>query len=68
MSAFTAIITPPEVAILATGATEPRPVVRNGEVVVRRMMTATLSADHRAVDGAMAGEFLADLKRELSTL
>lgn len=68
VSAFAAIITPPQVAILATGATEPRPVVRNGEVVVRRMMTATLSADHRAVDGAMAGQFLADLKRELLIL
>ena len=50
VSSFTAIITPPQVAILATGATEERAVVRDGQVVVRRIMSATLSSDPRAVD------------------
>src|SRR5918994_290015 len=49
---FTAIVTPPQVAILAVGRGYERPVVRDGAVVVRRIMQATLSADHRAVDGA----------------
>jgi pyruvate dehydrogenase E2 component (dihydrolipoamide acetyltransferase) len=45
--------------------TEPRPVVRDGEIVVRRLMTATLSSDHRAVDGAGAARLLADLQARL---
>ena len=45
VTSFTAIITPPQVAILATGATEPRAVVRDGQVVIRRIMSATLSLD-----------------------
>jgi pyruvate dehydrogenase E2 component (dihydrolipoamide acetyltransferase) len=67
VTSFIAIVTPPQVAILATGATEPRPVVREGEVVVRRIMSATLSADHRAVDGAGAARLLADLQERLSS-
>ena len=63
VSAFTAIITPPQVAILATAKTVERPVVRDGQVVVRRVMTATLSADHRVVDGAGAAGFLGTFKR-----
>jgi pyruvate dehydrogenase E2 component (dihydrolipoamide acetyltransferase) len=63
VSGFAAIINPPQVGILATAATEPRAVVRNGEIVVRRLLTATLSADHRAVDGAGAARFLGTLKR-----
>src|SRR5688572_6885311 len=59
---FSAIINPPQVAILAVGAAEPRAVVRNGQVVARTMMSLTLSADHRAVDGATAAEFLRTLK------
>ena len=62
VSQFTAIITPPQVAILATARTVERPVVRDGAVVVRRMMTATLSSDHRAVDGVGAARFLGTLK------
>ena len=62
VSAFAAIITPPQVAILATARTEPRPVVRDGEMVVRRMMAATLSADHRVVDGVEAARFLGTFK------
>jgi pyruvate dehydrogenase E2 component (dihydrolipoamide acetyltransferase) len=59
---FTAIIVPPQVAILATGRTLETPVVVGGEVVVRRIMSATLSADHRAVDGADAARFLSTFK------
>ena len=62
VTAFTAIVTPPQVAILATARTDPRAVVRDGEIVVRRMMTATLSSDHRVVDGAGAARFLGTLK------
>jgi pyruvate dehydrogenase E2 component (dihydrolipoamide acetyltransferase) len=62
VTAFTAIVTPPQVAILATARAEPRPVVRDGEVVVRRMMTATLSSDHRVVDGVGAARFLETFK------
>ncbi len=65
VTAFTAIVTPPQVSILATAATEPRAVVRDGEVVVRRMMTATMSCDHRVVDGASAARFLETLKARL---
>ncbi len=67
VSAFTAIITPPQVAILATAKTEPRAVVRDGQVVVRKIMTATLSSDHRAVDGISAARFLGDLKVRLES-
>ncbi len=66
VTGFTAIITPPQVAILATGATEARAVVRDGQVVIRRMMSATLSSDHRAVDGAGAARLLSDLQQRLS--
>jgi pyruvate dehydrogenase E2 component (dihydrolipoamide acetyltransferase) len=62
---FTAIVTPPQVAILATGRSESRAVVRDGVVVARTMLTATLSADHRAVDGALVAAFLGDLKSRL---
>ncbi|MBA4169528.1 MAG: 2-oxo acid dehydrogenase subunit E2 [Chloroflexi bacterium] len=61
VSSFTAIITPPQVAILATGRVAPRPVVVDGRVEVRSQMTATLSADHRAVDGVLVARFLSDL-------
>jgi pyruvate dehydrogenase E2 component (dihydrolipoamide acetyltransferase) len=62
VSQFTAIVTPPQVAILATASTEPRAVVRNGAVTVRKVMTATLSSDHRAVDGVGAARFLSTLR------
>ena len=65
VTAFTAIITPPQVAILATGRTEPRAVIRDGQIVVRSIMTATLSADHRAVDGATAAAFLGTLSSRM---
>jgi pyruvate dehydrogenase E2 component (dihydrolipoamide acetyltransferase) len=62
VTAFTAIVTPPQVAILATARTLERPVVRDGEIVARRVMTATLSSDHRVVDGVGAAGFLGTLK------
>ncbi|ELB89747.1 pyruvate dehydrogenase complex, E2 component, dihydrolipoamide acetyltransferase [Rhodococcus wratislaviensis IFP 2016] len=59
---FTAIINPPEAAILAVGAASPTPVVRDGEVVVRSIIKLTLPVDHRVVDGAPAAAFLRKLK------
>jgi len=60
---FTAIINPPEAAILAVGAIEARPVVHNENVVVRRRMSVTMSCDHRVIDGAAGAKFLQTLKR-----
>jgi pyruvate dehydrogenase E2 component (dihydrolipoamide acetyltransferase) len=63
---FTAIINPPQTAILAIGATQPEVVVdEGGQVVVRPVMRMTLSADHRVVDGAVAARFLSDLREAL---
>jgi pyruvate dehydrogenase E2 component (dihydrolipoamide acetyltransferase) len=62
VSHFTAVINPPEAAILAVGGTSPEPAVRDGEVVVRNTMRMTLSIDHRAVDGATGAKFLQQLK------
>jgi pyruvate dehydrogenase E2 component (dihydrolipoamide acetyltransferase) len=62
---FTAVLNPPEAAILAVGATLERVVPRDGELVVRPMMTMTLTCDHRAVDGAPAAAFLESLKKLL---
>jgi pyruvate dehydrogenase E2 component (dihydrolipoamide acetyltransferase) len=59
---FTAVLNPPQAAILAVGAIEEKPVVESSELVVRPMMAMTLTCDHRAVDGAKASEFLRELK------
>lgn len=59
---FSAIINPPEVAILAVSAAEKRAVVRGDAIVARTTMTLTISVDHRAVDGATAAEFMRTLK------
>ncbi len=59
---FTAILNPPQAAILAVGATADRPVALGGELVVRPMMTVTATFDHRAVDGAPAADFLRTVK------
>lgn len=59
---FTAIINPPNSAILAVGAAVEKPVVRQGELAVGREMSATLSLDHRVIDGAMAALYLKTLK------
>ncbi|MDX8409232.1 MAG: pyruvate dehydrogenase complex dihydrolipoamide acetyltransferase [Mariprofundales bacterium] len=62
---FAAIVNPPEGAILAVGGSAPRAVVEDGALVVRNVMTLTLSCDHRVVDGAVGASFLAALKQEL---
>ena len=62
---FTAVINPPEGAILAVGAVTPKPVVRDGQVVVRQMMRVTMSCDHRVIDGATGAKFLQVFKRVL---
>ncbi len=59
---FTAVINPPEAAILAVGAALPEPVATDDGVEVRRRMRLTLSIDHRALDGATGASFLAQLK------
>jgi pyruvate dehydrogenase E2 component (dihydrolipoamide acetyltransferase) len=59
---FSAIINPPEVGILAIGNAEKRAVVKGDAIVARTMLTVTLSADHRVVDGATAADFLRTLK------
>ena len=60
---FTAIINPPEAGILAIGGIEPKPVVVNGAVQVRRRMRITMSCDHRVIDGALGAKFLQTLRR-----
>jgi pyruvate dehydrogenase E2 component (dihydrolipoamide acetyltransferase) len=62
---FSAIINPPESAILATGTIVEKPVVRDGEITVGRTMRVTMSCDHRVVDGAVGAEYLRDFKRML---
>ncbi len=62
---FTAIINPPEAAILAVGAVTAKPVVRDGEIVIRQMMRVTLSCDHRLIDGATGAQFLQTFKKIL---
>lgn len=58
VSNFTAIINPPNAAILAVGAAIEKPVVKDGKVVVGNVMSMTMSSDHRIVDGAMAAGYL----------
>ena len=62
---FAAIINPPQWGILAVGAATQRPVVENGSLAVGSVMTVTLSADHRAVDGALAAQWLAAFQRHI---
>jgi pyruvate dehydrogenase E2 component (dihydrolipoamide acetyltransferase) len=62
---FTAVINPPQAAILAVGAAQTQPVIRDGELAVGTTMALTLSIDHRVLDGATAAAFLADLKELL---
>jgi pyruvate dehydrogenase E2 component (dihydrolipoamide acetyltransferase) len=62
---FTAIINPPESAILAVGAIQEKPVVVKGEVVIRSRIRVTLSCDHRVIYGADAAGFLAEMRRTL---
>ena len=62
VTSFSAIINPPQAAILAVAAGQQRPVVRNGELAVATVMSCTLSVDHRAVDGALGAEWIAAFK------
>ena len=59
---FTAVINPPQAAIMAVGAGEERPVVKNGTLGSATMMTVTLSCDHRAIDGALGAQLLQAFK------
>jgi pyruvate dehydrogenase E2 component (dihydrolipoamide acetyltransferase) len=59
---FVAVLNPPQAAILAVGSTEEKPVVVDGEVVVRPRLELTLTCDHRAIDGATGARFLGDVK------
>ena len=62
---FTAIINPPEAAILAVGRVKDTPVAVDGKVEIKAMMSITLSSDHRLIDGAAAGRFLSHLREVL---
>ncbi len=62
---FTAIINPPDACILAVGAIQEKPIVKNGEITIGSMMKLTLSCDHRVVDGATGAQFLQTLKQYL---
>ncbi len=67
VDAFTAIINPPESAILAIGRTLDTPVARDGAIVLRPMANFCLSSDHRIVDGVAAARFMADLRVAIET-
>lgn len=62
---FTAVINPPEGAILAVGAMAPKPVVHDGQIVIRQTMRVTMSCDHRVIDGAVGAQFLRTFKQIL---
>jgi pyruvate dehydrogenase E2 component (dihydrolipoamide acetyltransferase) len=62
---FVAIINPPQAGLLSVGAVEQRPVVRDGEIVARHMMSVTLACDHRILYGADAAQFLAAIRARL---
>jgi len=65
VESFIAIINVPETAILATGRIADKPAVVNGSLTIRKMMSMTLSADHRVIDGITAAKFLPEVKRLL---
>jgi pyruvate dehydrogenase E2 component (dihydrolipoamide acetyltransferase) len=60
---FTAIINPPETAILAIGSAEDKLMIEDGEAVTRKRLRVTMSCDHRAIDGAVGARFLQTLRR-----
>lgn len=62
---FTAVINPPEAAILAVGAMTEKPVVKDGDIEIHKMMRVTMSCDHRVVDGAVGAQFLQTFKQIL---
>ena len=65
VDSFAAIIFPPHAAVVAIGSVKEQPVVKNGQITVAQMMKATISVDHRVVDGAEAAQFLQEIKRLL---
>jgi pyruvate dehydrogenase E2 component (dihydrolipoyllysine-residue acetyltransferase) len=65
VSGFTALVTPPQIAVLATSSIEKYPIFNHGLWQSRAMMNATLTADHRVVDGVDAARFLTSLKQHL---
>ncbi len=65
VDSFSAIIYPPQSAVIAVGTVRQQPVVRDGEIKIAQMMQATLSTDHRVADGAQAAQFLVEVKRIL---
>ena len=65
IKSFSAIVNPPQGAILAVGAGEQRPVVKGGQLAVATVMNCTLSVDHRVVDGAVGAEFMAEFKKRI---
>lgn len=67
VSRFSAIINPPNAAILAVGTTIKKPVVKNDQIVIGNVMALTLSCDHRVVDGAIGAQYLAALKQLLES-
>ena len=62
IDSFIAVINPPQAAILAVGKVEPKVVVRDGAMVIRQMMSVTLSGDHRVIDGAVGAQYLQELR------
>ncbi len=64
---FVAIILPPQAAMMAVGSVKPRPVAKNGEIVIEQTMNVTLSCDHRVVDGAEGAKFVGELKKVLES-
>ena len=65
VDSFSAIIFPPNAAVLAVGSVKQQPVVRDGQITIAQVMKATLSVDHRVADGAEGAQFLVELKRYL---
>ena len=65
-SALLPMINYPEVAILGVGRAQPKPVVRDGQIVIRTMLPLTLAFDHRIADGADAARFVTEMARQLS--
>ena len=65
VTSFLAIIHPPQSAVLAVGTVADKPVARDGELAIAKIMNATISADHRIVDGVEGAEFLVEVKRLL---
>jgi len=63
VDSFDAIVNPPQAAILSVGGIIEKPIVKNGEMVIGKMMNLGLSCDHRVVDGAVAAQFLGEIKK-----